>query len=516
MFETAELGRTIAKAEFKRIAPPLREELLKLQSDLHDSGRLQVILVIAGVDGGGKGETVSQLNEWLDPRWLVTRAYDTVTEEERQRPEYWRYWRDLPPRGRIGMFLSAWYSRPVLDRVYDVTDEATFLKQMEHIVRFERSLARDGALILKYWMHLGNEAQEHRLKSLEQDPLTKARVTERDWENWRHYDRFIGVAEQLITRTNKGVAPWLVVEGADPNYRAITVARALRDALERRLSAPEPERPPPPKPAPVDPGRNGKGKKKNAGQGPTGVSTDTLTVLKSLDMAQALDKPVYRKQLVEQQARLHRAHLRAKEAGMSSILVFEGPDAAGKGGAIRRVNQALDVRNYQVHGIAAPTDEEKAQHYLWRFWRLLSRAGHITIFDRSWYGRVLVERVEGFATDDEWRRSYGEINEFEEQLIDHGVVLLKFWIHITEDEQLARFKFREKTPHKRWKLTEEDWRNRGHWHDYETAVDDILQYTSTASAPWTLVEGNDKRFARVKVVRTFADRLEAALDRLMA
>ena len=191
--------------------------------------------------------------------------------------------------------------------------------------------------------------------------------------------------------------------------------------------------------------------------------------------------------------------------------MFEGPDAAGKGGAIRRVNEALDARNYQVHGIAAPTDEEKAQHYLWRFWRCLSRAGVITIFDRSWYGRVLVERVEGLATEDEWRRSYAEINEFEDQLIDHGIVLVKYWVHITKDEQFARFKLREKTPYKRWKLTDEDWRNRDRWDEYEQAVNDMVQYTSTSAAPWTLVEGNDKRFARVKVVKTFCDRLTAAL-----
>ena len=222
-------------------------------------------------------------------------------------------------------------------------------------------------------------------------------------------------------------------------------------------------------------------------------------------------KKSYRTELRNLQARLYHLHLNARQKGVSSILVFEGPDAAGKGGVIRRVTNALQPRNYQVYGIAAPTDEESAQHYLWRFWRHLSRAGRITIFDRSWYGRVLVERVEQFADENEWRRAYAEINDFESQLIEHGIIVLKFWIHIDEAEQLARFKIREQVKYKRWKLTHEDWRNREKWRDYELAVHDMVQFTSTHLSPWTLVEGNDKRFARLKVLRTFCEKLEEVL-----
>ena len=236
------------------------------------------------------------------------------------------------------------------------------------------------------------------------------------------------------------------------------------------------------------------------------------TVLSSLDMSLHLTKSDYKKKLKECQARLNQLHRKALKKKISTILMFEGPDAAGKGGAIRRVTAALDARHYRVLPIAAPTDEERAHHYLWRFWRHLSRAGRINIFDRSWYGRVLVERVEGFAAEDEWKRAFAEINEFEEQLTDHGILLLKYWVHITKDEQLARFKLREETPHKRWKLTEEDWRNREKWDDYDRAVNDIVEHTSTHTAPWVLVEGNDKRFARIKVISTFCDRLEAMLE----
>jgi polyphosphate kinase 2 (PPK2 family) len=235
------------------------------------------------------------------------------------------------------------------------------------------------------------------------------------------------------------------------------------------------------------------------------------TVLSGLDMSLALTKADYKKQLKEWQAKLNQMHRKALKKKVSAILVFEGADAAGKGGAIRRITAALDARHYQVIPIAAPTDEERAQHYLWRFWRHLSRAGRISIFDRSWYGRVLVERIEGFATEPEWRRAYAEINDYEEQLTEHGIVLLKYWIHISKEEQLERFRLREQTPHKQWKLTDEDWRNREKWEDYEQAVNDIVEHTSTHSSPWVLVEGDDKRFSRIKVIQTFCERLEAAL-----
>jgi polyphosphate kinase 2 (PPK2 family) len=237
----------------------------------------------------------------------------------------------------------------------------------------------------------------------------------------------------------------------------------------------------------------------------------TTTVLDVMDMSLSLPKKEYKQQLQSYQARLNQLHRNALKKNMSTILVFEGPDAAGKGGAIRRVTAALDARHFQVFPIAAPTDEERAHHYLWRFWRHLSRAGKITIFDRSWYGRVLVERIESFAKEDEWRRAYSEINSFEEMLTESGILLMKYWIHVTRDEQLNRFKERETTPHKQWKLTEEDWRNREKWDEYEHAVNDIVERTSTKAAPWTLIEGNDKRYARVKVIKTLCEQMELAL-----
>ena len=504
MFEAAELGRTVSSADYKARVPALRENLLDVQSQLRAIRRSPVIVLFGGVDGAGKSESVNLLNEWLDTRWLQTRAYGEPSDEEAERPEYWRFWRDLPPRGRIGFFLSAWYSRPLVDRVHRRLTRAEFGARLDEIIDFERALTDDGALILKFWMHLDKRSQKARLKKLEEDALTRWRVTREQWDNWKLYDRFIDAAEEIIRRTSLANAPWTIVEGADERYRSLTVATRIRDEIRQRLgdgrdghSAPA-RRPAPTrraaKTAPALPAKRRRAR--------------LATVLSELDMSRRVDQKHYRTRLERLQGRLNALHGRAQLRGLSVILVFEGWDAAGKGGAIRRLTPAIDARAYQVIPIAAPTEEERAQHYLWRFWRHLARKGRMTIFDRSWYGRVLVERVEGFATAQEWMRAYAEINEFEAQLVGYGIVVVKYWMHITKDEQLKRFRARETAPYKRWKLTDEDWRNREKWEAYEEAVNDMVERTSTRQAPWTLVEANDKYFARLKVLSTLCNRLE--------
>jgi polyphosphate:AMP phosphotransferase len=519
MFRTAELGQKIPKSEYKQREPVLRQELLEVQAKLREDGSFPVIIVFAGVDGAGKGDTVNLLNEWMDPRWLITQAYDQPSDEERERPEYWRYWRALPPKGRIGLFLSSWYSRPMLDRAHEKIGETRFESRLNRILAFEKDLADDGALILKFWMHLSHNAQKQRLKKLEKDPLTSWRVTQRDWDHWHIYEHFESAAERIIMRTSTGQAPWTIIEGVDPAYRSLTVGTIVRDEISKHLAEIErknrllEESAAVMLQAELEVPEAAVGESEADAEKADTVSSclPCLTVLERLDMSLHLTKVDYKKQLQEYQARLNLLHRKALKRKVSTILMFEGADAAGKGGGIRRVTAALDARHYQVIPIASPTDEERAQHYLWRFWRHLARDGRFTIFDRSWYGRVLVERVEGFAAEDEWRRAYAEINDFEEQLMDHGIVLMKYWVHISKDEQLARFKAREQTPHKRWKLTEEDWRNREKWDEYGLAVNDIVEHTSTRVSPWILVEGNDKRFARIKVIRTLCERLEQAL-----
>jgi polyphosphate:AMP phosphotransferase len=515
MFRTAELGRKVVKEEYKQRESVLRQQLLEVQRKMNQLGRFSVIVVFAGVDGAGKGQTVNLLNEWMDPRWLVTRAYGEASEEERERPEFWRFWRDLPPRGRIGMFLRSWYSRPILDRVYGHITPAELDERLDQIIAFEKALADDGAIFLKFWMHLSREAQRKRLKSLEKDPLTRWQIKDTSWEHWRMYDKFLEAAEQTIMRTSTGQAPFTLVEGADSYYRSLKVGDVLFDSISKSIKRVEVE-----DKLKANLRVNPKMKKQSiAKQNPSSpvdadnhkAKSQQVTILSHLDMSQSIEKSDYNLKLKKYQGRLNLLQRKAKEQGVSTLLVFEGWDAAGKGGTIRRIIAALDASNYQVLPFAAPTDEERAHHYLWRFWRHLSRAGRFTIYDRSWYGRVLVERVEDYASELELRRAYKEINDFEAQLIKHGIVLQKYWLHITKEKQLARFKEREQIPHKRWKLTEEDWRNRDKWDDYELAVNDMVQRTSTRIAPWILVESNDKRFARIKVLKTLCKKLEKAL-----
>ena len=503
MFRTAELGQAVPKQDFKKRARNLRQRMLEAQIQLSRHKPFSVVIDFAGVDGAGKGSTVNLLHAWLDTRLLITNAYGIPTEAQRERPIFWRFWRALPPKGMTGLNLRGRYSHPFLDRVYGRVSEKEYVAELKRIQAFERALADDGTLLLKFWMHLSRDAQEARLKALEADPEQAWRVTEKDWEHWEKYDNFIQTAERTITETNTDYAPWHIVEGTDENYRLLTVSQIILDALVERLQArdisPSPdalidksvlkaEDPLPPRPKGL------------------------VTVLSTLDMSPQLRKPDYSARLRQEQRRMHLLQRQALEQKRSSILVFEGPDAAGKGGAIRRLLPTLDARNYRVLQYGAPTDEEQAHHYLWRFWRRLARSGRLTIFDRSWYGRVLVERVEGLASNDEWRRAYAEINDFEDQLVEFGMVLVKFWLHVTPEEQAARFQDRKKKPYKRWKLTAEDWRNRGKWYEYEEAAHDMVKYTSTHAAPWELIPANDKSFARIKVLETFGDHLEKALE----
>ncbi|WP_305045219.1 polyphosphate:AMP phosphotransferase [Geoalkalibacter sp.] len=492
MFQSAELGHRLSKDDYDAQVPALREALLDAQMELGETRRFPLILVLGGMEGAGKGETLNILNEWMDPRFIETHALGPPSDEERERPPMWRYWRRLPPKGKIGIFLGGWYALPILARGYGQGGHAELDQAMDRILRFERMLADEGALILKVWLHLSKQAQLERFQALESKKATRWRVTPEDWRQHEHYDAVRRAAEHALRQTSTADAPWLVVEGADARYRHLSVGQALLAGLRQRLAADPPQhsRRPAPPALPV---------------------TNGLTLLHSLDLSVRINKKDYEKDLEKYQGRLNLLLRKKAFAKRALILVFEGFDAAGKGGAIRRVTAALDARQYRIVPIAAPSDEERAQPYLWRFWRHLPRLGRVVIFDRSWYGRVLVERVEGYCTEADWLRAYGEINDFEEQLVRGGALVHKFFLAIDKDEQLRRFEARQKTGFKRFKITDEDWRNREKWEDYEQAVCDLVDRTSSDIAPWTLVEANDKRHARIKVLKTLCKRLEEEL-----
>lgn len=500
MFEAAEVGRKINKEDFKKQVPELRADLLQAQFALSQT-KTPVMIIISGIDGAGRGDVVNALNEWMDPRGLETIAIEAPTDEERARPHFWRYWRQLPARGRIGIFFGGWYVDPIQDTAYGVLDQAQMEEALIQIRRFENMLVDDGALILKYWLHLPQDEQHKRLQKLAEDPYTRRSVSDRDWQHAKLYEQFTRAAERAIRHTDSGESPWHIIESTDARYRDLTVAQSVLAHLnqviarhQQQQNAAATDNPPPPS-VPSDFNQSGQ----------------LRTVLDTVDLGQTVTAKEYRKTLTAYQGKLHRLAWEAQRQQRSTLIVFEGWDAAGKGGAIRRMTQVMDARLYRVISTAAPTDEERAHHYLWRFWRHIPRAGQVTIYDRSWYGRVLVERVEGFAKENEWKRAYLEINGFEENLAKHGIIVLKFWIHLDQEEQLKRFKEREQVPYKQHKITEEDWRNREKWDDYVTAIDDMVARTSTEFAPWTLVAGNDKRFARLQVLKTVCDRLEAEL-----
>ncbi len=491
LFESAEIGHKIDKATWKSTVPRLRTDLLDAQYELKEQGKFPVIVLVSGQDGAGKGETINLLYEWMDPRFLSTLAFSAPTDEERERPVMWRYWRALPPKGRIGIFAGSWYSGPIHERIAGTLKQAALDASIDQINRFEQMLVNEGALVLKFWLHLTKEGQKRRLKALEKDPRTAWRVTKWNWERLKTYDQLQEVAGHVLRMTNTPWAPWIIVSGEDERFRGLTVGKILLDAIRKRLA--EQEKHSTPVAPPIQPNIDGR---------------DVIT---ELDLTQKLSKKQYETQLAHWQGRLSELVRDPRFRKHSLICVFEGVDAAGKGGAIRRVATAMDARQYQIVPIAAPTEEERAQPYLWRFWRHVPRNGRVTIFDRSWYGRVLVERIEGFCGEADWLRAYSEINDFEHELAQAGAVIVKFWLQISKEEQLRRFKEREKTDYKRFKITDEDWRNREKWDDYHRAVCDMVDRTSTGTAPWTLVEAEDKAYARVKVLRTICERLSAAL-----
>jgi polyphosphate:AMP phosphotransferase len=493
MFESAELGHQIDKETYRKAVPKLRAELLDAQYDLKEQGKIPVVVLISGQDGAGKGETINVLYEWMDPRFISTLAFSTPTDEEQARPPMWRYWRALPPKGRIGIFAGSWYSDPIHDSIEDRISKFALDQRIDQINRFEAMLVNEGALVLKFWFHLTKDGQKKRLKELEKNPKTAWRVTKWNWDRLKTYDKLQDVAGHVLRMTNTPWAPWIIVEGADDRYRSLTVGQIVLDSLKKKLADKTKEVTPvaPPVPPKID-GRD---------------------VLTELDLTHKLAKKTYETDLAKWQGKLSELIRHPRFQQRSLVCVFEGSDAAGKGGSIRRIGAALDARQYQIVPIAAPTEEERAQPYLWRFWRHIPRQGRVAIFDRSWYGRVLVERVEGFCSEADWLRAYTEINDFEHELAKAGAIVIKFWLQISREEQLKRFKEREKIEFKRFKITEEDWRNRKKWDAYHRAICDMVDRTSTGNAPWTLVEANDKNFARVKILRTVCERLEAALKR---
>ena len=493
MFESAELGHRVGKAAYDRRLPSMRYQLLEAQLTVVAKAEFPVVVILCGEDGSGRGDIANLLLEWMDPHHVKVHAAGSPIDGMAERPWMWRFWQALPPKGKTAIFFGGWYDQPIDDRVHRRTRGADFSRQLHDAVRFERMLVDEGALVLKVWLHLTKSAQRRRFEHLESKPATAWRVTRQDWKHHAKYPRYREVSERALRETNTPEAPWTIVEASDDRFRNLTVCQTIRDAMRSRLDGRRVVPPRAPSPGPV--------------------SIDKRNVLAELDLSKSISQARYEKKLPLLQGRLSELARHKRFKDIAVVIAFEGNDAAGKGGTIRRVTRALDARYYDVVPIAAPTEEERAQPYLWRFWRHVPKRGHLTLFDRSWYGRVLVERVEALTPQADWTRAYREIVDFEDSLARSGIVVLKFWLSISAKEQLARFRAREKTPFKRFKITPDDWRNRKKWPAYERAVCDMVDRTSTDVAPWHLIEANDKKWARIRVLETIGDSIENALRR---
>jgi polyphosphate:AMP phosphotransferase len=493
MLDQMDLGQKLAKGEFKLQMDQMGIQLGELHRKIHDLG-IPAIIVFEGWDAAGRGTLINELILRLDPRGFKVFANNLCHGDMAAHPFLWRYWNTTPAAGKIMIYDKSWYDAVLSDRIDGVTKNDQVPTLYNEIVSFERQLADSGCLLIKFFLHITKKEQKNRMDALESDPATRWRVGDVEWRRHRKYEESLALIEETLSRTDRDCSPWTPVAAMDRRFAAAKICQTVIDVIAQRIQRVESGKQAPPltepavKPADV----------------PTSI-LDTVTVPKEWKPDQ------YDKDLDRWGKKLHELHYETYKKKIPVLILFEGWDAAGKGGAIKRLVENFDPRGYEVTPVSAPNDTERAHHYLWRFWQAVPTAGRIAVFDRTWYGRVLVERVEGFCQETEWRRAYREINEFEEQLTNFGAVIVKFWLHIDKDEQLRRFEEREKTPEKSWKITAEDWRNREKWDDYKSAVDEMLFRTSSRKAPWTVVAANSKEYARLTVLRTVAEAMGKAL-----
>jgi polyphosphate kinase 2 (PPK2 family) len=492
MLDTVDLERELDRATYERNYRPLRDQLSALQRSVYEAA-IPVVLVFEGWDASGKGDTIEKVVGRVDPRGYEVHVTRAPTEEERLRPFLWRFWTRLPEKGTIAIFDRSWYRRVLGERVAKETPRRVWETGYEEINQFERMLVDDGVLIVKFFLHISKDEQKKRFEKMEKSEFESWRVTRGDWKAHKKYPQYAAAANEMLERTSTSWAPWTVVPSTDKRYRRVRVFETLNGAFERALERHHERK--------VAPKKTAK---------PARQRLDH-TVLDEVDLKRKLAPPRYEKELAHWQGRLRELEFACYQARVPVVVAYEGWDAAGKGGNIKRLIGALDPRGYSVIPIAAPKGDEATHHYLWRFWKRLPKAGHLAVFDRTWYGRVMVERIEGFCSEAEWGRAYHEILEFERSLVNSGMVMVKFWLHVSKATQLTRFKERQKDPTRRYKITDEDWRNREKWEDYRLAVHDMITQTSTASAPWTIVEADDKLWARIKCIKTVVEAIQLRL-----
>ncbi|XCP87039.1 polyphosphate:AMP phosphotransferase [Roseburia hominis] len=494
MLEKVDLTKKMEKEEFKKKMEALSAKLGKLQRECKEL-KIPVMIAFEGYGAAGKGLQIGKLIQALDPRGFEVHAVKKESEEETMHPFMWRFWTKTPAKGRIAIYDTSWYRKVLIERFDKKTPEEQIPEDFESIRAFEKQLTDDGMVIVKLFLVIDKKEQKKRFKKLMESKESAWRVSEDDMKRNKEFETYERINEEMLKKTDTDYAPWTIVEAMDKRYATAKIYAAVIHAMEVAV-----EKARQPKPEDVKVAGSTRGE-------------FTESVLAKADLSKSLSRKEYKERLKSLQKKMERLHGELYRRRISVVLGFEGWDAGGKGGAIKRLTEHMDPRGYVVNPTASPNDIERAHHYLWRFWKAMPKAGHISIFDRTWYGRVMVERIEGFCTTKEWQRAYKEINDMEQDLVNSGTIVMKFWMQIDKDEQAARFKARQEDPEKQWKITDEDWRNREKWDQYEEAVNEMLIRTSTPQAPWIVVEGNDKYYARVKVLETVVNAIEERLKK---
>ena len=485
--------------EFAKAARPSKEEIDRRLNDEQKKlavnqlrirkAKVPVMVMFEGWGAAGKGSVLGRVIKDMDPRFFSVATMDAKpTKEERRHPFLWRYVTQIPEEGQFKFFDTCWMEEVTQGLATKALTKHEYDKRIDSINMMERQLVDNGYLVMKFFFHVGKNEQRKRLDALLADKNTRWRVDADDFRENDDYDQHLEIYGRYLRDTNRSTAPWYIIDAKARKWATLQVLEFLNMGIDvaiqnRGIAAPL---------------------RQNV------FALKRMPSLSEIDLNKSIEFEEYRQQLRELRGRLRGLHNVVYRRRVPVVIVYEGWDAAGKGGNIKRITSALDPRGYEVHPVASPEPREKARHYLWRFWNRLPKAGHIAIFDRSWYGRVMVERLEGFCSQNDWQRAYNEINEFENELVQNGTVVIKFWVQIDSETQLARFTDRQNTPEKQWKITDEDWRNREKWDLYEEAVNEMLAKTSSAAAPWHVLESNDKRYARIKALRIVIDAIERA------
>lgn len=492
MLEKIDLKQSLKKDVYNEKMDYFSSKLGELQRACR-AAKIPVVILFEGWRGAQRSVIINHMMQQMDARGFRVYSASKMADEEMDQPLFEPFWRQLPANGNMAVYYRSWY---YLKNEYTFDRDAEQVKRInttyEHINAFEKQLTDDNYVLLKFFVHVSEKQLKINVQKAEKT-YGKGwnKVSESD-DDFVDYQRYLEIYEKMFIDTDKPNAHWYLIAGDDTRFAEVSIFDVIVQRLELALVEAE--------------------ERKLAGKQDNRLPrTEIYDVLSKVDLSKAIAKAEYKEKLDKYQSKLSVLQYEMYKKGIPSVFGFEGWDAGGKGGAIRRLTAALDPLGYSVNPVAAPNIVEKSFHYLWRFWTHFPKRGEIAIFDRTWYGRVMVERIEGFATQDEWSRAYAEINEMESQWAEYGTVIGKFWLQIDQDEQYKRFKEREQNPGKEWKITDEDWRNREKWPAYEAAVNEMLVRTSTDHAPWTIVEGNNKYYARLKVLKTVIDMFEKRL-----